>query len=267
MPSPRLSSPWAGPPSCWSLSLSSRRKSHEHEHDGRDPVGERPGGAAGGQRRGAPRRCRGHRRRPSPVAAGAATGLATAFLVVAFLTGAFFGRRCARRSGVLPRFRHSPTSARAGVILPQPDRRARGISPVLPDRRPGRLGPGGVEVLQELVGGELDVLVVPLGGSVDAGDEARTGAPGGGRRTRRRSGPSSRRWRLGEAEVPGGVVVPRVGVEEGVLVVGGRLRVAPVAREHVLAGIDQLAAVLTAALFTRYFAISAWASSATGWSA
>ena len=54
---------------------------------------------------------------------------------------------------------------------------------------------GGVEVLQEVVRGELDLLVAPLRGPVHAGDEAGCGAPGGGRRRRRRSGPSSRRWR------------------------------------------------------------------------
>ena len=62
-------------------------------------------------------------------------------------------------------------------------------------RRPG--GPGSsaglVEQLQQVVRGELDLLVPPLRGAVDAGDQSRSGAPGGSRRRRRRSGPWSRR--------------------------------------------------------------------------
>ena len=48
---------------------------------------------------------------------------------------------------------------------------------------------------------------------------------------------------LGEPEVPVGVLLPGVGLEVGVLVLGGRLHVTPVAVEHVLAGVDQLAGV------------------------
>ena len=46
---------------------------------------------------------------------------------------------------------------------------------------------------------------------------------------------------LGEPEVPLGVLLPRVRLQEGVLVVGARLHVAPVAVEHVLARVDELA--------------------------
>ena len=60
-----------------------------------------------------------------------------------------------------------------------------------PSVDPGHL----VEPLQQVVRGQLHGLVPPLGGSVDAGDQARTGGRAGGRRRRTRGGPWSRRWR------------------------------------------------------------------------
>src|SRR4029079_12273293 len=80
-----------------------------------------------------------------------------------------------------------------------------------------RSGAHAVEVLQQLVGSQLDVLVPPLGRAVDAGDQpgpvhapqvavdegvARLGLVVGA---------------LGETEVPGRVVLPRVRLEVGVL--------------------------------------------------
>jgi hypothetical protein len=45
---------------------------------------------------------------------------------------------------------------------------------------------------------------------------------------------------LGEPEVPRGILVPRVPGQVGVLVLGGGLRPASLAAEHVLASVDQL---------------------------
>jgi hypothetical protein len=46
---------------------------------------------------------------------------------------------------------------------------------------------------------------------------------------------------VGEGQVPVGVLLPGMGLQEGVLVVGAGLDVAPAALEHVLAGVDELA--------------------------
>src|SRR5215218_905924 len=98
-----------------------------------------------------------------------------------------------------------------------------------------------VEVLEEVVGGELDLLVAPFGGPVQAGDQAHAvqaaevavdeGVPGlslvGGA--------------VGEGQVPLGVLLPGMRLQVGVLVLGGGLDVVPDALEHVLAGVDELA--------------------------
>src|SRR5215216_3860857 len=98
-----------------------------------------------------------------------------------------------------------------------------------------------VEVLEQVVGGQLDLLVAPFGGPVLAGDQAHAvqaaevavdegvpslGVVGGA---------------VGEGQMPVGVLLPGVGLQEGVLVLGARLDVAPLAPEHVLAGVDELA--------------------------
>src|SRR5262245_27863444 len=100
---------------------------------------------------------------------------------------------------------------------------------------------GGVELLQQSVGGSLDFLVPPLGRAVEAGDQAtsvqaakvavhervsRLGLVGGA---------------LGQPEEPARVLLPRVFLQEGVLVAGLRLDVAPVAVQHVTPGLDELA--------------------------
>ncbi len=97
-----------------------------------------------------------------------------------------------------------------------------------------------VQPLQELMGGELDLLVPPLGRPVHAGDDAHPvdapeipvdeGVPGLGLVV----GP------LGQAEVPAGVLVPRVPLEVGVLIARARLDVPPVAVEHVLTAVDEM---------------------------
>jgi len=95
-------------------------------------------------------------------------------------------------------------------------------------------------VLQQIVGGDLDVLVPPFGGAVDAGDQP---------------GPvdtaeipvDERVPRLGlvlgavrQPEVPGRVVVPAVRLEIGILRGGVGLDVTPVTVQYVLLGVDQL---------------------------
>ena len=100
-----------------------------------------------------------------------------------------------------------------------------------------------VEQLQEVMRGELDLLVAPLRRAVYARDQ--TGAMDAAevavheRVTRLRL---SRRA-FGEAEVPLGVLLPAVGVEEAVLGLGPRLHVSPVGVQDVLARLDALAAV------------------------
>ena len=101
--------------------------------------------------------------------------------------------------------------------------RTRGISRTsnAPTERGGS-GVAGVEALQQVVGGQFDRLVPPLGGPVHAGDEAGAVHPPEVAvdervaRLRLVVGP------VGEAEVPRRVLVPRVGLEERVLRVGGR---------------------------------------------
>src|SRR5262245_61067747 len=85
-----------------------------------------------------------------------------------------------------------------------------------------------VEVLQQVVGGELDVFVTPLRGTVDAGDQ-----PGAVDAAEVAVHECVARLRpvgcpLGETEVPQGVIVPAVRVEEAVLVLGPGLHVTPI---------------------------------------
>ena len=90
---------------------------------------------------------------------------------------------------------------------------------------------------------ELDLLVSPLGCPVVAGDQPHSmhaaevavheGVP--------RLGFLGRA--VGETEMPGGVLVPRVGLEERVLLAGARLDVLPARADDVLARIDQLLCV------------------------
>ena len=91
-----------------------------------------------------------------------------------------------------------------------------------------------------MVGGELDRLVAPFGRPEVAGDDPgpvhafevadheRVAALGLIGRA------------IGQADMPRGVVVPRMPGEVGVLVFGARLGLAPVAVEDVLARLDEL---------------------------
>ena len=105
-----------------------------------------------------------------------------------------------------------------------------------------------VEPLQQLVGGELDRLVAPLGGAVHAGDQPHAVDAAEVAVDERVARLRLVVRALGEPEVPLGVLVPRVRLQERVLLVRARLHVAPVAVEHVLAGVDQLLCALHGAL-------------------
>ena len=89
------------------------------------------------------------------------------------------------------------------------------------------------------MGRQLDLLVAPFGGAVLTRDQGGAveatevpvdeGMPGLG----------LVRGPLREAEMPFGVLVPRVRLQEGVLGAGARLDVAPFAVENVVASVDQ----------------------------
>ncbi len=76
---------------------------------------------------------------------------------------------------------------------------------------PGSADAGGaIQVLQELVGGQLDRLVPPLGGAVVAGDDAAAVDPSKVAHHECVSALRLVRGVIGQAEVPVGVVVPGV---------------------------------------------------------
>jgi hypothetical protein len=87
--------------------------------------------------------------------------------------------------------------------------------------------------------GQLDVFVSPLRRSVDARDETGPVQPAEVAVDERVSRLRVVRSAFGQPEVPVSVFLPRVGFEEGVLVLRARLNVAPVALEDVLPRLDQ----------------------------
>jgi len=108
-----------------------------------------------------------------------------------------------------------------------------------------------VEALKQVVRGELDLLVAPLGSAEVAGDDARSmdapevaedeGVPRLGLVVGAR----------GQTQMPACVRLPIVLREIRVLVVGARLDLAPVAVEHVLASVDEPPGMLHRALVDR----------------
>ncbi len=144
---------------------------------------------------------------------------------------------------------------RAGALL---IRSAAATAPAGPSPRPGSglLGARAVEQLQQVVRRQLHVLVAPLGRAIDAGDQpgavdaAEIAVHEGvaGLRLLRRP--------LGEAEVPFGVLVPGVGLQEGVLLAGAGLDGAPVASEDVLVGRDQAPGAADAAIAPGSFRVA-----------
>src|SRR4051812_49137914 len=98
-------------------------------------------------------------------------------------------------------------------------------------------------MLQEIVRRKLDLLVPPLCCAVDAGDQGRTvHTP---EVAEDKCGPGLRLVgdALSEAEMPGGVLLPGMPLQERVLIIRTWLHLAPFAVEHVLPGVDQSAAV------------------------
>jgi hypothetical protein len=93
------------------------------------------------------------------------------------------------------------------------------------------------------VGGELDLLVAPFGSAVLAGDQPGPVDPAQVAVDEGIAGLGLVGGALGQPEMPLGIVVPAMRVEERVLGVGPRLDVAPVAVQDVLARGDQLARV------------------------
>ena len=96
-----------------------------------------------------------------------------------------------------------------------------------------------VEVLQKLVGGQLDLLVPPLGGAVLTGDQAHPVDSPEIPVHKRVSGLRFVARAVGEPQMPRGVLVPRVRLQEGILVIGARLNLAPLALEYVLVRVDE----------------------------
>ncbi len=100
-------------------------------------------------------------------------------------------------------------------------------------------GSGVVQTLQQVMGGQLHVLVPPLRCPVAAGDQSHPvnpaevtddeGIPG--------LGVVGRSFR--QTQMPGRVLLPVMTIQVRVLVVGGRLDITPLAVKHVLASIDQ----------------------------
>src|SRR5689334_5881545 len=107
------------------------------------------------------------------------------------------------------------TSSATGWSTPStPPMVASGMAP------PPGSGPDRVEVLEQVVGSQLDLLVLPLGRPVDAGDEAGAVHPAEVAVHEGVAGLGLVGGPDGEPQVPGGVLGPRVAVQEGVLVVG-----------------------------------------------
>src|SRR6185437_8683230 len=105
-----------------------------------------------------------------------------------------------------------------------------------------------VEVLEELVGGLLDRLVAPLGGTEEDGDDPGPMDAPEVAEDERVARLRVVRGTLGEPEVPGAVLGPVMRLQEAVLVDGSRLALAPVAPEHVPPRLDELAGVIQASL-------------------
>ena len=91
--------------------------------------------------------------------------------------------------------------------------------------------------------GELDRLVPPLGGAVDAGDETGPVDASEVADDERVAGLRLVAGPVGQAEVPVGVLLPGVRLQECVLVVRGWCDLAPIAVEDVLVGVDELPSV------------------------
>src|SRR5450432_535318 len=101
-------------------------------------------------------------------------------------------------------------------------------------------GAGAVEVLQQVMGCEFDLLVPPLRGPVLTCDQAHAMDTAKVPVDERVPGLGLVGGAIGQAEMPACVLVPRVRLQEGVLILGLGLAGPPVAVEHVLACVDEL---------------------------
>src|SRR4051812_303245 len=97
-----------------------------------------------------------------------------------------------------------------------------------------------VEALEQLVRGQLDLLVAPLGGAIVARDQPHAVHAAEVSVDERVARLRAVGRTVGEAEVPLGVLHPRVRREEGVLLGGAGLGARPVAVQDVLARVDEL---------------------------
>src|SRR6266545_6044482 len=109
------------------------------------------------------------------------------------------------------------------------------------DARSAALSSGAlsVEVLQKLVRCQLDLLVPPLRGTVVAGDQPHPVQAAEVAVDKRVARLRLLGRALGEAEMPGGVLLPGVRLQERVLLACARLHVLPARAEHVLTRVDQ----------------------------
>src|SRR6266511_4353467 len=96
-----------------------------------------------------------------------------------------------------------------------------------------------VEVLQELVCCEFDLLVPPLCGTVVAGDQPHSVQTAEVAVDKRVARLRLLGRAVGEAEMPGVVLLPGVRLQERVLLPCARLHVLPTRAEHILARVDQ----------------------------
>lgn len=108
-----------------------------------------------------------------------------------------------------------------------------------------------VEALQQLMGGKLELLVPPFGGSVLTSDQAHPVNPPEVSVDECVTGFGLVGRTVGEAQMPLGVFVPGMRLEEFILVLCARLNVAPHAVEHVLARVDELSCSRHRALIDR----------------
>src|SRR6185437_4243980 len=97
-----------------------------------------------------------------------------------------------------------------------------------------------VQALQQVVGGEFDLLVPPFGRPVETGDDAHPVQPLEIAVDECVPGLGVIAGTVGEPEMPAGVFLPGVRLQEGVLLLRARLDLAPVAVEYVLPGVDEM---------------------------
>ena len=106
----------------------------------------------------------------------------------------------------------------------------------------------GVQALQQVVRRQLDLLVTPLRGAIDARDQGRPMDPTEIAADEGVAGLGLVARALRETEVPRGVLIPGVPLQVGILSLRARLHLAPVAVQDVLPAVDQALDVLNRCL-------------------